>query len=137
MSANDLPHIIADSCNSGDLPVELSLMMDRILDFPQRDVEHAMLPRFQVDWLSPTTTIGELRKMMAVETVSGMLIAELGALPAKGHSVTILLPVDPADLVADVPIQRKLVVDILEVERYVPTQVRVWLVEEVMSEEPR
>lgn len=44
VSANDLPHIIADSRNSGDLPVELSLMMDRILDFPQRDVEHAMLP---------------------------------------------------------------------------------------------
>lgn len=273
VSANDLPHIIADSRNSGDLPVELSLMMDRILDFPQRDVEHAMLPRFQVDWLSPTTTIGELREMMAkghtrypvveddtpvgivhlddvlasfskdnndlpvstimrdatviptlmplpdalshlirsknqlacvideyggfagiltledlaaeivgeitdehdletgdsvtpggenvwlmdgdapldeveraigyelprneVETVSGMLIAELGALPVKGDSVTIVLPVDPADLVADVPLQRKLVVDILEVERYVPTQVRVWLVEEVMSEESR
>jgi len=273
VSANDLPHIIADSRNSGDLPVELSLMMDRILDFPQRDVEHAMLPRFQVDWLSPTTTIGELREMMAkghtrypvveddtpvgivhlddvlaslpkdnndlpvstimkdasviptlmplpdalshlirsknqlacvideyggfagiltledlaaeivgeitdehdletgdsvtpggenvwlmdgdapldeveraigyelprneVETVSGLLIAELGALPVKGDSVTIVLPVDPADLVADVPLQRKLVVDILEVERYVPTQVRVWLVEEVMSEESR
>ncbi|MCL4069446.1 CNNM domain-containing protein, partial [Pseudomonas sp. GX19020] len=33
-SAEDLPHIIADSRESGDLPVELSLMMDRILDFP-------------------------------------------------------------------------------------------------------
>lgn len=40
-SADDLPHIIADSRHSGDLPLELSLMMDRILDFPQRDVEHA------------------------------------------------------------------------------------------------
>lgn len=273
VSANDLPHIIADSRNSGDLPVDLSLMMDRILDFPQRDVEHAMLPRFQVDWLSPTTTIGELRQMMAkghtrypvvdddtpvgivhledvlanlsknnselpvsaimrdasviptlmplpdalsqlirsknqlacvideyggfagiltledlaaeivgeitdehdldtgnsvtsggenvwlmegdapldeveraigyelprneVETVSGMLIAELGALPVKGDSVTIVLPIDPADLVADVPLQRKLVVDILEVERYVPTQVRVWLVEESINEGSR
>ena len=28
-------------------------MMDRILDFPQRDVEHAMVPRSQVDWVSP------------------------------------------------------------------------------------
>lgn len=273
VSANDLPHIIADSRNSGDLPVELSLMMDRILDFPQRDVEHAMLPRFQVDWLSPATTIGELREMMAkghtrypvieddtpigivhlddvlanlskdskdlpvstimkdasviptlmplpdalnhlirsknqlacvideyggfagiltledlaaeivgeitdehdldtgnavtpggenvwiiegdapldevervmgyelprneVETVAGLLIAELGALPVKGDSVTIVLPVDPADLVADVPPRRKLVVDILDVERYVPTRVRVRLVEEVMSEETR
>lgn len=72
-----------------------------------------------------------------VETVSGMLIAELGALPVKGDSVTIVLPVDPADLVADVPLQRKLVVDILEVERYVPTQVRVCLVEEVINEGSR
>lgn len=273
VSAQDLPHIIADSRNSGDLPVELSLMMDRILDFPQRNVEHAMLPRFQVDWLSPTTTLGELRAMMAqghtrypvvdedtpvgivhladvlshlsegkselpvaaimrdasviptlmplpdalsqllnsknqlacvideyggfagiltledlaeeivgeitdehdlesgsavipcgdklwlmegdvpldevqrvigyelpdneVETVSGLVIAELGALPVKGDSVTIVLPVDAADLVADIPYQRTLVVDILEVERYVPTQVRVGLVEEVISGDNR
>jgi CBS domain containing-hemolysin-like protein len=43
-SADDLPRIIADSRESGDLPVELSLMMDRMVDFPQRDVEHAMVP---------------------------------------------------------------------------------------------
>lgn len=43
-SATDLPHIIADSRESGDLPRELSLMMDRILDFPQRNVEHAWCP---------------------------------------------------------------------------------------------
>ncbi len=61
VSADDLPRIIADSRDSGDLPIELSLMMDRILDFPQRDVEHAMIPRSQVDWLSPSTTLGELR----------------------------------------------------------------------------
>ncbi|HDO1314270.1 hemolysin family protein [Aeromonas veronii] len=273
VSADDLPHIIADSRDSGDLPVELSLMMDRILDFPQRDVEHAMIPRSQVDWLSPTTTLGELREMMAqghtrypvvdddtpvgvvhladvlsnlskggavlpvsavmrdasvvptlmplpdalgqllrtnnqlacvideyggfagvltledlaeeivgeitdehdlelgdpvtqseenvwlmdgdvhldeaeraigyelprndVETVAGMLIAELGALPVKGDSVTIVLPVDPAELVADEPLQRKLIVDVLEVERYVPTEVRVRLVEEAMNEDDR
>ena len=48
-SAVDLPRIIAEvPRDSGDLPVELSLMMDRILDFPQRDVEHAMVPRSQV-----------------------------------------------------------------------------------------
>ena len=53
VSADDLPHIISDSRDSGDLPVELSLMLDRILDFPQQDVEHAMIPRSQVDWLTP------------------------------------------------------------------------------------
>ncbi|WP_306751656.1 hemolysin family protein [Paracoccus actinidiae] len=64
-SADDLHHIIQDSRDSGDLPVELSLMMDRILDFPQQDVEHAMVPRSQVDWVSPETTLEELRAMMA------------------------------------------------------------------------
>ena len=38
-----------------------------------------------------------------VETVAGLLIAELGALPVEGATVSILLPVDAADLVADDP----------------------------------
>lgn len=65
VSADDLPHIISDSRESGDLPLELSLMMDRVLDFPQRDVEHAMIPRSQVDWLGPEMTLGKLRELMA------------------------------------------------------------------------
>ena len=265
VSANDLPRIIADSRDSGDLPLELSLMMDRILDFPQRDVEHAMVPRSQVDWVRPETTLLEVRELMArahtrypvisdddtplgvvhladvlsrlakglddekvasvmrsatviptlmllpdaltqltrtsnhlacvideyggfagvltledlakeivgeitdehdveigdavvpggdgiwlmdgdvhideveraighdlprgdVETVAGMLIAEFGALPVEGDVVTIDLPVDPADLVDDEPVRRRLVVDVLRVERHVPTEVRVRLV---------
>jgi len=273
-SAVDLPRIIADSRDSGDLPVELSLMMDRILDFPQRDVEHAMVPRSQVDWVSPETTLEELRELMArahtrypviddedtpvgvvhlsdvlerlatgrtdervtavmrpatvmptlmplpdalaqlvattnqlacvideyggfagvltiedlameivgeitdehdlevgdavvsegddiwimegdvhldeveraighelprgdVETVAGMLIAELGALPVEGDTVTIDLPVDPAELVADVPVRHRLEVDVLRVERHVPTELRVRLVEVAMFEDDR
>lgn len=265
-SAADLPRIIADSRDSGDLPVELSIMMDRILDFPQRDVEHAMVPRSQVDWVGPETTLHELRTLMArahtrypviddddapvgvvhlsdvlarlddgrigetvasvmrpatviptlmllpdalehlvtstdqlacvideyggfagvltiedlameivgeitdehdidsgdavvskgddvwimegdvhldeveraigydlprgdVETIAGMLIAELGALPAEGDTVIIDLPIDPAELVADKPMLRRLEVDVLRVERHVPTQVRVRLIE--------
>ena len=270
-SAADLPHIIADSRDSGDLPVELSIMMDRILDFPQRDVEHAMVPRSQVDWVSPETTLDEVRTMMArahtrypvitdddtplgvvhlrdvlarldegsaeetvasvmrsavvlptlmllpdalrhlvestnqlacvideyggfagvisiedlameivgeitdehdaqvgdavvsqadniwimegdvhldeveraigydlprgdVETIAGMLIAERGALPAEGDTVLIDLPIDPAELVADMPVRRRLEVDVMRVERHVPTEVRVRLVEEPMME---
>ncbi|WP_312928566.1 hemolysin family protein [Stutzerimonas nitrititolerans] len=271
VSADDLPHIISDSRESGDLPLELSLMMDRVLDFPQRDVEHAMIPRSQVDWLGPEMTLGKLRELMAsghtrypvieddtpvgvvhladvlahlarggadetvasamrpatvvptlmslpdalaqliqtnnqlacvideyggfvgvltledlaeeivgeitdehdvelsepvvpggegvwvmegdvhldeveraighelprgeVETVAGLLIAELGALPAEGDVVTIALPVDPSELVADAPVLRQLVIDVLEVERYVPTQVRVRLVESLITGE--
>lgn len=64
-SATDLPHIFADSRDSGDLPHELSLMLDRILDFPKRNVEHAMVPRSQVDWVGPDTTLHELKELMA------------------------------------------------------------------------
>jgi CBS domain containing-hemolysin-like protein len=273
-SADDLPRIIADSRDSGDLPLELSLMLDRMVDFPQRDVEHAMVPRSQVDWVSPETTLEELRGLMArahtrypviddddapvgvvhladvlarldtgrtdetvasvmrpakviptlmllpdaleqlvrttnqlacvideyggftgvltiedlameivgeitdehdveigegvmrqddgiwimdgdvhldeveraighdlprgdVETVAGMLIAELGALPSEGDTVTVDLPIDPAELVADEPVRRRLEVDVLRVERHVPTEVRVRLVEVAATEDDR
>lgn len=273
-SADDLPRIIADSRDSGDLPLELSLMLDRILDFPQRDVEHAMIPRSQVDWVSPETTLGELRGLMArahtrypviddddtpvgvvhlsdvlsrfaegsadenvasvmrtptviptlmalpdaltqlgktenqfacvideyggfagvltledlameivgeitdehdtetgdsvvsdgdgiwimdgdvhldeveraighdmprgdVETLAGMLIAELGALPKEGDTVVVDLPVDPAELIADEPVRRRLEVDVLRVERHVPTEVRVRLVDVAMTGDPQ
>ena len=271
-SATDLPHIIADSRDSGDLPRELSLMMDRILDFPQRNVEHAMVPRSQVDWVEPDTTLEELRELMArahtrypviddddapvgvvhladvlahlstgnsnvtvsslmrpakvlptlmllpdaldqlvqttdqlacvideyggfagvltiedlameivgeitdehdaevgdavvsegentwtmegdvhldevrriighdlprvdVETVAGMLIAELGALPSEGDTVTIDLPIDAAELISDEPVRYRLEVDVLRIERHVPTEVRVRLVKVPMIEE--
>jgi CBS domain containing-hemolysin-like protein len=64
-SAEDLPHIIAASRESGDLPVELAVMLDRIVDFPQRNVEHAMVPRSLCDWVGPETTLEELRELMA------------------------------------------------------------------------
>jgi CBS domain containing-hemolysin-like protein len=273
-SAADLPRIIADSRESGDLPVELSLMMDRILDFPHQDVEHAMVPRSQVDWVSPDTPLEEVRALMAqahtrypviddddapvgvvhladvlahrpegqtdttagavmqpalviptlmrlphallkltktdnqlacvideyggfagvltiedlameivgeitdehdtetgeavmadgdgvwvmdgevhldeveraighdlprgdVETVAGLLIAAAGALPTEGDTVIVDLPIDPAELVADAPVRRRLEVDVLRVERHVPTEVRVRLVEVSMLEGER
>lgn len=268
-SADDLPHIISDSRESGDLPHELSLMMDRILDFPQRDVEHAMIPRAQVDWIGSDMTLGELRERMAtghsrypvvdddtpvgvvhltdvlvrlaaaestdtvaavmqpamviptlmslpdaltqllrshtqmacvineyggfagiltledlaeevvgeitdehdievsgtvvvadadswvmdgdvhldeveraighslprteVETIAGLLIEERGALPGREDVVTLDLPVDPSELVADVPVLRQLVIRVLEVERYIPTKLHLRLVETVVT----
>lgn len=273
-SADDLPRIIADSRESGDLPLELSFMLDRMVDFPQRDVEHAMVPRSQVDWVSPNTTLEELRGHMArahtrypviddddtpvgvvhladvlarlatgrtdetvasvmrpaaviptlmllpdaleqlvrttnqlacvideyggfagvltiedlameivgeitdehdvavgdavtpeghdvwimdgdvhldevervighdlprgdVETIAGLLIEELGALPVEGDTVMVDLPLDPADLVDDRPVRRRLEVDVLRVERHVPTEVRVRLVEVAETEDGR
>ncbi|EGU35966.1 hypothetical protein VII00023_09004 [Vibrio ichthyoenteri ATCC 700023] len=271
-SEEDLHHIIANSRESGDLPVELSLMMDRILDFPERDVEHAMVPRSQVDWVEPETTLTELLSLMAqahtrypvindddapvgvvhlsdvlaridagnaddtvaevmrpatvlptlmrlpdalehlvtstnqlacvideyggfagvltiedlameivgeitdehdedngdavvsesgnvwlmegdvhideveraigydlprgdVETIAGMLIAARGALPAEGDTVTIALPIDPSELASGEPIARHLEVDVLRIERHVPTEVRVKLVEQPIVED--
>ncbi|MGF1704568.1 hemolysin family protein [Enterovibrio baiacu] len=270
-SEEDLHHIIANSRESGDLAVELSLMMDRILDFPERDVEHAMVPRSQVDWVEPETTLTELLSLMAqahtrypvindddapvgvvhlsdvlahidagntedtvdavmrpaivlptlmrlpdaldqlvtstnqlacvideyggfagvltiedlameivgeitdehdadsgeavvsesdniwlmegdvhideveraigydlprgdVETIAGMLIAERGALPAEGETVNIELPVDPSEFASGELFKRHLEVEVLRIERHVPTEVRVKLVENPVEE---
>ena len=70
-----------------------------------------------------------------VETVAGLLIAELGALPAEGDTVTVDLPIGPAELVSDQPMRRWLKVDVLRVERHFPTEVRVRLVEVPMTED--
>ncbi|MFD1720704.1 hemolysin family protein [Amnibacterium endophyticum] len=64
-TAEDLEHIIDDSRQSGDLPEELSLLLDRVLDFPAQDVEHAMTPRARVDLLPAATSIAEARARMA------------------------------------------------------------------------
>jgi len=263
-TAVDLERIIGDSRTSGDLPEELSLMLDRILDFPQQDVEHAMIPRSQVDIARPGTTLAEIRELMATahtrypvigedeqplgvihltdvletrldgdtpvselmrptivlptlmrlpdaltqltstrnelacvideyggfagvltledlaeevigeitdehdqdvselvvpdgddiwlmdgdvhvdeveravghdlprgdyETIAGLLIAARGELPAAGDTVTVELPIDGADLVEDHPPTRHLEVDVLEVDRHVPSEVRVRLIE--------
>lgn len=61
----DLEAIIDESRRSGHLPDDLSIVFDRILDFPQRDVEHAMVPRSRVDSVPFDTTVGEVRTMMA------------------------------------------------------------------------
>ncbi|MEV0437042.1 hemolysin family protein [Nocardia sp. NPDC050413] len=45
----DLEHIVAASREAGELPKELSTLLDRILDFPAANAEHAMIPRAQVD----------------------------------------------------------------------------------------
>ncbi|MBM7579967.1 hemolysin family protein [Jeotgalibacillus terrae] len=66
-NARDLEYIVADSRDSGDLPKDLSILLDRILDFPQRNVEHAMTPRARANIVEPDITIGEVRSLMAKE----------------------------------------------------------------------
>ncbi|SDF28125.1 Hemolysin, contains CBS domains [Blastococcus aurantiacus] len=82
-TARDLEHILEESRESGNLPAELSMMLDRILDFPNRDVEHAMIPRPRVGTVATTDTVGELRELMA-----------------QGHSRYPVLDTDNGDVVA-------------------------------------
>ncbi|MBC7295039.1 MAG: HlyC/CorC family transporter [Dietzia sp.] len=64
-TAEDLERIVADARGSGDLPENLSVLIDRILDFPDRTVEHAMVPRSHTSVVSPDATVGEVRVLMA------------------------------------------------------------------------
>ncbi|MCJ7857478.1 hemolysin family protein [Corynebacterium kalidii] len=61
----DLGRIVADSRASGVLPRDLSMLIDRILDFPDRTVEHAMVPRARLGEMGPSTTVAEARVRMA------------------------------------------------------------------------
>lgn len=64
-TAEDLEHIVTSSHDSGDLSDRQFLALDRMLDFPDRDVEHAMVPRSRADVIDPETTVGEVRQLMA------------------------------------------------------------------------
>ena len=64
-TAADLEHIVAHSRDTGDLAPGLSLLLDRILDFPDATVEHAMQPRVRVDTMDPDATLAEMRVEMS------------------------------------------------------------------------
>jgi len=64
-TAEDLEHIVSSSRESGELDDQTFLVLDRLLDFPDHDVEHAMVPRSRTDVVDPSTTIGEVRQLMA------------------------------------------------------------------------
>lgn len=87
-TARDLEHIVADSRESGDLPDELSDLLDRILDFPTRDVGHAMIPRSRVDTVRADDSLARVRGLMAT-----------------GHSRYPVLSADGEDILGMVHIQ--------------------------------
>ncbi|OZD85494.1 HlyC/CorC family transporter [Rhodococcus sp. 05-339-2] len=66
-SLRDLEHIVSDSRETGDLPDELSTLLDRILDFPTRTVEHAMIPRSRSATVRDTDTLAEVAALMGQE----------------------------------------------------------------------
>lgn len=61
----DLEHIVAESRETGELPHELSTLLDRILEFPTRSAEHAMIPRGRVDVVGVTESAEQVLAKMA------------------------------------------------------------------------
>ena len=64
-TARDLEHIVAASRDVGELPAELSTLLDRTLDFPTRTVEHAMVPRSRVDVVTADVPAGTVLALMS------------------------------------------------------------------------
>lgn len=64
-TARDLAHIVATSRAAGQLPRELSTLLDRILGFPTSTAEHAMIPRTRVDTVQADESIAAVLDRMA------------------------------------------------------------------------
>src|SRR5215211_7633668 len=95
-TARDLEHIVEESRESGNLPAELSLLVDRILDFPNRDVEHALIPRPRVDTVADTDTLGHLRGLMAHgHSRYPVLDAQTGDVVGVVHLADLLTTTEP------------------------------------------
>ncbi len=89
-TALDLEHVVEESRDRGDLSPELSTMLDRIIDFPRRDVEHAMMPRSRVDVVRETATIGEVRDLMSTGHTRYPILDEQERILGVVHLVDIL-----------------------------------------------
>lgn len=94
-TARDLEAIVEESRESGDLPEDLAVLLDRMLDFPQQDVEHAMIPRSRVDTVADTDDLGLVRALMSV-----------------GHSRYPVLAVGTSDVVGVVHLSDLLATDL-------------------------
>jgi CBS domain containing-hemolysin-like protein len=60
----DLEHIVAESRQSGDLPAELSTLLDRVLDLHEQTAEHAMIPRPSVATVAADLPVGDALALM-------------------------------------------------------------------------
>ncbi|GAA1121082.1 hemolysin family protein [Nocardiopsis composta] len=61
----DLERIVEESRDSGDLPAELSTLLDRTLDFHDRTAGHAMIPRPHVDTVQADDPVSRVVELMA------------------------------------------------------------------------
>jgi CBS domain containing-hemolysin-like protein len=60
----DLEHIVAESRDSGDLPAELSTLLDRVLDLHEQTAEHAMIPRPMVATVAEDLPVADAMALM-------------------------------------------------------------------------
>lgn len=93
----DLAHIVAASRESGDLPRDLSLLLDRVIDFPNRTVAHAMIPRARAGVLRPDADLQHVRKTMSAGHSRYPVIDDAGAVRGVVHLQDVLDLSDRAD----------------------------------------
>jgi CBS domain containing-hemolysin-like protein len=102
-SAADLAHVVSESAEQGELDEDLADVIDRILDFPERDAEHAMRPRRQVAVVRAATPIGEVRERMALEHTRYPVLDDDDRILGIAHLVD-LLAVPPGSPEALLPV---------------------------------
>lgn len=91
-TAEDLGHIVASSKESGDLDDHTFLVLDRLLDFPDHDVEHAMIPRSRTDVVEPDTSVDDVRRMMATQHTRYPVIDDEHSPVGVVHLIDVLDP---------------------------------------------
>nr|BFF21131.1 hemolysin family protein [Promicromonospora thailandica] len=99
-TVRDLEHIVADSRASGDLPDDLSVLLDRVLDFPRQDVEHAMVPRSRVGVVHSGDGLAQVRELMATGHSRYPVVDDDGEVTGVVH-LTDLLSAPAAASVSD------------------------------------
>lgn len=99
-SREDLEHVLDNSRESGELDDRTYLVLDRMLEFPEQDVDHAMIPRSRVDVLTPESTIAEARAEMYQSHTRFPIIDEEHEPIGVAHVLDVLDPtLDPGTLV--------------------------------------
>lgn len=101
-TAVDLEHVVEESRERGELSAELSNVLDRIIDFPRQNVEHAMMPRSRVDVVRDTATVGEVRELMSTGHTRYPVLDDEEHILGVVHLVDVLNVVDLATPVTDI-----------------------------------
>lgn len=109
-TTKEFESIVESSHDSGDIDDETFMVLDRLLDFPDHDVEHAMIPRSRVDVIDPETTLGELRELMAIAHTRYPIIDDEHTPIGVVHLTDILLTDKPDSTFATELMRESLVV---------------------------